>query len=299
MPTEQRVLPLPEGYRHLDVLAFQGRDPLSPSERAVADGFDKAFLMNGIGLTLSVRFAADRALVQVVADGEASASLADGVVGMVARMLGLQQQLDPFLHRWRDDPELGPLLHANAGLRVPLAATPFEALSWAITGQQISLSAALSLRRRLVLACNRPHHGGLLCYPDAAALLSLGSETLRRAGLSRAKADALLIVAEAVLSGRLELDRWLEHFDEAALRSQLLAIRGIGPWTVNYTLLRGYGWLDGSLHGDAAVRRGLRQLLGLTETPSADFCAEWLARFSPWRALVAAHLWSLSAQKRR
>lgn len=69
-------------------------------------------------------------------------------------------------------------------------------------------------------------------------------------------------------------------------------MRGIGPWTVDYVLLRGYGWLDGSLHGDATVRRGLGRLIGMTNTLDAKAVQTWLMPFAPWRALVAAHLWA-------
>jgi DNA-3-methyladenine glycosylase II len=50
--------------------------------------------------------------------------------------------------------------------------------------------------------------------------------------------------------------------------------------------------MDGSLHGDVAVRRNIQTLLGTTEKISADEAQVWLQEFSPWRALVAAHLWA-------
>jgi DNA-3-methyladenine glycosylase II len=76
------------------------------------------------------------------------------------------------------------------------------------------------------------------------------------------------------------------------IEAKLQAIRGIGPWTINYTLLRGFGWMDGSLHGDVAVRRALQALLGQAEALSQASTRAWLQAFSPWRALVAAHLWA-------
>lgn len=54
--------------------------------------------------------------------------------------------------------------------------------------------------------------------------------------------------------------------------------------------MRGFAWLDGSLHGDAAVRRYLQVLLK-QDTLTAKQTEQWLQQFSPWRALVAAHLW--------
>jgi DNA-3-methyladenine glycosylase II len=57
-------------------------------------------------------------------------------------------------------------------------------------------------------------------------------------------------------------------------------------------LLRGFGWLDGSLHGDVAVRKALQMLLGQTEKINEKDAKIWLEEFSPFRALVGAHLWS-------
>lgn len=54
--------------------------------------------------------------------------------------------------------------------------------------------------------------------------------------------------------------------------------------------MRGFAWLDGSLHGDAAVRRYLQVLLQ-QEHISPKQTEQWLAQFAPWRALAAAHLW--------
>ncbi len=58
------------------------------------------------------------------------------------------------------------------------------------------------------------------------------------------------------------------------------------------TLLRGLGWLDGSLHGDVAVRGALQALLDVPERIDEKRARTWLEPFSPWRALVAAHLWA-------
>ena len=59
-------------------------------------------------------------------------------------------------------------------------------------------------------------------------------------------------------------------------------------------LFSGFGFLDGSLHGDVAVRRNLQALLGREEKIDENETKRWLAQFSPWRALVAAHLWAMN-----
>ncbi|TAL03126.1 MAG: DNA-3-methyladenine glycosylase 2 family protein, partial [Porticoccaceae bacterium] len=162
-----------------------------------------------------------------------------------------------------------------------------------IIGQQISLAAAISVRRRLIEAVGVRHSSGLACFPDAERLLMLDETALRQAGLSQTKARTLQMLSREVVADRLPLTTWLVTQPIEEIREQLLSLRGIGPWTVSYALLRGFGWLDGSLHGDVAVRRQLQRLLGATEKPGEDFTRDWLSEFSPWRALVAAHLWSI------
>ncbi|MCK2095726.1 DNA-3-methyladenine glycosylase family protein [Thauera aromatica] len=286
---------LPRDFRPADVLAFHRRDPQQLAERVEAGLLHKGIAWEGRPACLTIRFEAQRAELALAIDGLPPPPAVVVLERLARRMLGLMQPVAEFESTHARHPQLGPLIARNRGLRVPLAPTPFEALSWAITGQQISLGAAVSLRRRLIAAAGLRHSGGLACYPDARSLLRLGEEALRAAGFSRAKGQALRALADAVMQGRLPLERWVEDPPADEIRAELLRLRGIGPWTVDYALLRGFGWVDGSLHGDAAVRRGLQALLGTAERPSADQTRCWLAPFSPWRALVAAHLWTLAA----
>lgn len=292
MPSLRCRLDLPPGFRVADLLKFHQRDSAAFAERVEPAALHKGMVWQGSPACLTLHFADARVDAQLKVDG---APAAGELAAHVGRMLGLTQAIDTFEQRYRDHPQLGPLLARQAGLRVPLAATPFEALSWAVIGQQISVGAAVSLRRKLIGAAGMVHSEGLACYPDAARLAALGEGDLRAAGLSQTKARTLLAISAQVLVGELPLDAWLAEPPVETIRERLLAIRGVGPWTVNYTLLRGFGWLDGSLHGDAAVRRAM-QRLGVGTPPDGKLgeaaAQAWLAEFAPWRALVGAHLWA-------
>jgi DNA-3-methyladenine glycosylase II len=124
----------------------------------------------------------------------------------------------------------------------------------------------------------------------------LSIEDLRLAGFAQTKAQAIIRLSQMVHDKQIPLDDWIaDELSVDTIREQLLRVRGIGPWTVNYALMRGFGWMDGSLHGDAAVRRGMQTLLGNAEKITEQQAQQWLVEFSPWRALVAAHLWALNA----
>lgn len=297
---------LPANYRPQDMLALHARDALQASEKVEGLRVSKGLTWQGRPALLELELVegATQAVASLAVDGPAdTGATGDGPAAldaMVARMLGLGEGADQLALQHGKHPVLGPLLLSQMGLRVPASSSPFEALIWAITGQQISVAAAIALRRRLIAATALQHSSGMLCHPDAAALAALTPEQLRAAGFSVSKIATLERVCAAVLDGSLPLDAWatqpLQAQDAQAIEDALLAIKGIGPWTVHYALLRGFGWLDGSLHGDVAVRNALARLLDVPSVSQRE-AEQWLGAFAPWRALVAAHLWaSLSAK---
>ncbi len=288
-------LRLPDGFRQQDVLDFHRRDAQQVAERVEANRLHKGVVWDGRPACLGIRFQRRYAVVELALDGRQRKHDAAILERRVRHMLGLDQPVAAFEKRYRAHPQIGDLIARNAGLRVPQAASPFEAVTWAILGQLISLGAAISIRRKLILATDIRHSSGLWCYPDAPAIAALSEATLRKVGCSRTKARALKAVA-AHSGGLLPLDATRTPLSAAELRSGLLAVHGIGPWTVDYTLLRGFAQLDGSLHGDVAVRRRLQRLLGREAAVTEAEARAWLAPFSPWRALVAAHLWAMPEQ---
>jgi DNA-3-methyladenine glycosylase II len=181
-------------------------------------------------------------------------------------------------------------------LRIVQSATVFEALTWAIIGQQINLAFAIALRRTFIQLADVRHSSGLWCYPDAAAAARLDVEALLARKFSRAKAETLLRFARMADSGELDLVV-SERNPIGAISEALLAVKGIGPWTVNYGLLRGYGYADCSLHGDVAIRAALQALLGEDSKPDMRRTEQFLQRYAPHRTMAAAHLWASLSPK--
>lgn len=290
------IIELPKDYRRNEFLDFHSRDALMVSERVDADLLIKGITWDNYPARLTIRFVADHAEVELVLDGSPSAPNPYASERLARRMLGLTQQIDVFEQQYMTHPQLGRLIAKRHGLRVPLAATPYEALTWAITGQQISVKAAVSVRRNFIEIAGVQHSSGLWCYPDANRISHLTETDLRQAGFSLSKAQTILALSQSIRQNQLIFQETLDAESAAEVCADLLKIRGIGPWTVNYALLRGFGWLDGSLHGDVAVRRGIQSLIGASEKITEEKAQHWLASFSPWRALVAAHLWAMQSK---
>ena len=286
------TLALPADFRHPDVLRFYARDREQVSERTLDQRIEKALHWQGQPALLQLDFSTP---------GQAQATLqgADSTPAQLEQqlrsMLGLKQDIDSLHAAHSHHPEVGPLLAQTPGLRMPQSASPFEAACWAVIGQMISVEAAISVRRKLIRQLGTPLANGMICHPLPDQLLAASPERLRSCGLSASKAATLTRLASAVESGALPLDHWAAQPQPPAdeISAALSQIKGIGPWTQSYILLRGYGALDGSLHGDVVVRKHLGALLNLPEPPDQAFTQQWLSQFAPWRALVAAHLWAM------
>ena len=296
-------LALPARYRVQDVLAFHSRDAESVAEHVSPETIGKGMLLGGVPVTLSIALPQGRArTVSCEADIELPRArkmppaLAARIEAAARNILGLHIDPAPFVAFARGDALLGPLVARQPGLRIVQSATVFEALTWAIIGQQINLSFAIALRRTFILQAGRQHKDGLWCYPEAADVAKLTVEDLTTRKFSRAKAQTLIRFAQLVAAGELDIEE-REDNPIATICKNLLAVKGIGPWTVNYALLRGYGYADCSLHGDVAIRAALQRLLGEESKPDMARTEQILQQWQPHRTMAAAHLWASLADR--
>ena len=198
---------------------------------------------------------------------------------LVARMFGLDIDLDPFWRVVVRDPELA-VIACCRGLRPQRFASLWDAFANGICCQQLSLDAGLTVLGRLALRFG-PRVADQPGVPRAAQIARATPAALRACGLSGNKARALTALA-GLATPALETE--LEGLSDAAARERLLDLPGIGPWTADYILLRGLGRLDVFPHGDVGVSNALSRILGRRVAP-ADAPAA-MARFAPFRGMI-------------
>src|SRR6185436_1204826 len=145
-----------------------------------------------------------------------------------------------FERRLLRDRATAGLVARRRGLRIPLTADPFEALTWAVLGQQVNLAFAFTLRRNLLSLVGAPAPRGMRAHATAAEVARLDPADLIRRQLSRSKAQYVVELSRAVAGGELPLDA-LHGAAASRIEETLLARRGVGPWTAAYVMLRGYG----------------------------------------------------------
>ena len=128
--------------------------------------------------------------------------------------------------------------------------------------------------------------GRVVALPGATeplSFLDLDEPTLRTAGLSGGKVNSMRAVAEAVVSVALLDFAAIEALPAEEAIAHLTAIKGIGPWTAELYLLFCAGHPDIFPAGDLALKKAVRDGLGLGELPSTKELIEIAAEWSPHR----------------
>ncbi len=157
----------------------------------------------------------------------------------------------------------------------------FASLLRIILEQQVPLASANATFDRL---------RGVVSPLTAARLLKVDDVTLRGVGFSRQKRTYARHLAEAVVSGRVELGR-LSRMTDPVIRSELTRVKGIGAWTADVYLLRALRRPDAWPVGDLALAVAVQEVKRLRVRPAPADLETIGRRWRPWRAVAARLLW--------
>jgi DNA-3-methyladenine glycosylase II len=196
--------------------------------------------------------------------------------------LAVDLDLAEFHRRFRGDPLVGPLLRKLPRFRPQRRPWPWEALSAAVVGQLIEAERAIRIERRIAGRWG-PRIGegraALRDVPTARTIAGRAPAELASMDLAPSRAAALRRAAAA--AGHCDLDC-------ADADRRLLAIPGIGPWTVQCLGLFGRGDLDSLPAGDLGYVKLVGRLAGLGHRATVAEVEEFYAPYAPYRGLVGA-----------
>lgn len=180
----------------------------------------------------------------------------------------------------QEDPQLRPHLNQHPGLRIPGCWEGFELAVRAIVGQQISVKAAHTILTRLIERCGEKQSLDSALplthfFPTPEAILAAD---LSKIGLAYTRVESLKALAQVVADHSLILDGTA---DERETRKKLLAIKGIGPWTMEYIAMRALRNPDGFPESDLELQKKIKRL---QLDPK---------KWAPWRAYAAVLLFTI------
>jgi AraC family transcriptional regulator, regulatory protein of adaptative response / DNA-3-methyladenine glycosylase II len=236
-----------------------------------------------------IDFLARRAVpgVEEVADGVYRRSVGGRVVDLgpdaddaqSRAVFDLDRDMGPVVARLGTDPFLAPLVRAAPDRRVPGTVDRNELAFRAVLGQQVSVAGARTLAGRLTQEYGEPvaQPRGTVThsFPTPEALAEADPESLP---MPRSRGRAFVGLARALADGDVDL-----HGDPDEARRALLALPGIGPWTVEYVAMRALRDPDAFPASDLGIRHALEKL-----GAGIDAAENW----RPYRAYAVPHLWS-------
>ncbi|ESM62838.1 DNA-3-methyladenine glycosylase II [Klebsiella quasipneumoniae subsp. similipneumoniae] len=178
---------------------------------------------------------------------------------------------------------LGDLAQARPGLRLPGALDAFEQAVRAVLGQLVSVAMAARLTAKVAAGWGEPlaEAPGYVLFPTPEALSRADPQALKALGMPLRRAEALIHLARAALSGELPLTAPADI--DAGLR-QLQTLPGIGRWTANYFALRGWQAKDIFLPDDYLIKQ---RFPGMTPAAIARYARRW----QPMRSYALLHIW--------
>lgn len=293
--TEILLYPRPPYDFHASALIFTGGDPAIRSYR---DGVFCMTLETGdmpVLITLRSSGTVTRPLLHLGMRGSepVTSELAKTVREMIGYMFSLQEDLTPMYRDLGREPVLADLFKNLYGLKSPVTPTVFEALIDSIIEQQISLAVASQLEHRLIRQTGtRLMLDGdtYYCYPKPVILAVTSPEVFRGCGLTQRKGEYIRDVSRQVETGEVDLELMHGIPDTVEIIDRLCSLRGIGRWTAELTLIRGFHRHDAFPAADIALRRMIANRFCGGRKISAEEAREIAQPWGQWKGLVSFYL---------
>jgi DNA-3-methyladenine glycosylase II len=253
------------------------------------------------GQTLLCKISAEPGAVTAeILQGSNSEETKQAVVDFIGEWFDLGRDLTPFYRLLRQHHRLRYMPADFNGLRLVGIPDLFEALCWCITGQQINLRFAYTLKRRLVEQYGEQlHYQGKTYYlfPQPAALAAADTAVLRSMQFSARKAGYLTGLAHDFVHGTISKEQLVQLPDDAARQQVLLSLKGIGIWTANYALMKSLRAPSSVPYGDAGLLNALVQHQLIEDKNDHTGIHHFFSRFPGWESYMSFYLWrSLAVQ---
>jgi len=182
----------------------------------------------------------------------------------------------------KEDPQMHAVIARHPALHLPSPRPPFEALVRIVAGQQLSVKAAATVVSRIEMTLDG--------HVTPEQVLAVGPDVLRRAGLSGAKSRSVMAIAQFAGTDAVHLVRLLAA-PWADVRTILLELKGIGPWSVDMYAMFGLAMADVFSSGDLGLRVAMETHLHVPAKQKPAVYDQRALCWRPYRTLASLHLW--------
>nr|WGD87433.1 DNA-3-methyladenine glycosidase II [Bacillus subtilis] len=215
------------------------------------------------------------------------------IVKYIHEWFDFDNDLTPFYEMAKADPLLKMPARKFYGLRVIGIPDLFEALCWGVLGQQINLAFAYSLKKQFVEAFGDSIEWNgkkYWVFPPYERIARLTPTDLADIKMTVKKSEYIIGIARLMASGELSREKLMKmNFKDA--EKNLIKIRGIGPWTANYVLMRRLRFPTAFPIDDVGLIRSIKILRNMNRKPTKDEILEISFSWKTWESYATFYLW--------
>ncbi|MGY4795937.1 DNA glycosylase [Lysinibacillus fusiformis] len=217
----------------------------------------------------------------------------EAIVTYIHEWFDLDNDLTPFYEMANADPILKMPAEKFYGLRVIGIPDLFEALCWGVLGQQINLAFAYTLKRQFVESFGDSIEWNgkkYWIFPSYERIAQLTPADLAAIKMTVKKSEYIIGIARLMASGELSKEQLKKmNFKEA--EKSLIKIRGIGPWTANYVLMRCLRFQTAFPIDDVGLINSIKTVRNMNQKPTKDEILELSIPWKNWESYATFYLW--------
>lgn len=290
------IITVPEPFSFKQILGYLQRSPNECLYQIREGRIYRAIASGPFTAVIEIREIRDNTL-QISFQGGTAPScplFLTNAINYVKEWFDLDRDLLPFYQLAQRDKLLKHAISSFPGLRIVGIPDLFEAISWGILGQQIHLQYAYTLKRRFVerygrhIACNGERYW---LYPSAAEIAALTTGDLADLRMTVKKCEYLIGTAQLIAEGKLTKEQLQMAGCVKEAEKQLVSIRGIGPWTANYVLMRCLRMPSALPVDDVGLHHAIKHLTGSQHKPTKQQIRSLFAAWPGWEAYATFYLW--------
>ncbi|MFB5197167.1 DNA-3-methyladenine glycosylase family protein [Neobacillus sp. KR4-4] len=216
------------------------------------------------------------------------------VVQYIREWFDLDNDLTPFYQMAKTDPFLKMTVEKFYGLRLIGIPDLFEALCWGVLGQQINLSFAYTLKKQFVEKFGESidwEGKKYWIFPSYKRIAKLTPIDLADIKMTVKKSEYIIGIAQLMASGELSKEKLREAENFKEVEKSLIKIRGIGPWTANYVLMRCLRFPAAFPIDDAGLINAIKTLLNMDRKPTKEEILKISIPWRNWESYATFYLW--------
>jgi DNA-3-methyladenine glycosylase II len=286
-------IPTPSNFSFDECIWFLNRNFDDCMHVTATSFIRKALLIDNLPILIEIR--KEQQQLQIfIRHGQCNGNAQQDIIQFVNDWLEPTQNIEPFYQLLQNTPQLSYMTTRYAGLRLVGIPDLFEALIWSIIGQQINLTFAYKLKRRLVEKYGNSvqyeghnHH----IFPSPEILANATVHDLREMQFSEKKAEYVIGLARIFANGEMNKDRLKSLPSLQEKQKALTAIRGIGIWTANYALMKSLREPSSIPHGDAGLLNALIRHGIIEQKTDTVGIANFFDKFKGWENYLVFYLW--------